>query len=273
MRSVFFTSIKQVEHSQKPSGFKWPKIIAPYININKQIPVGAEGFIHFVHPSAARTGSLNHLRSTGGLSNTAARASFEGPLSQGSGSWLLSARRSYMNLVDWFNNRNLIAWGLDNRFLKEDFVYTHHISEISDEPDQDFIIRPFANHNRVLHLKARQWFDLDYNSDWHFTAGVTANYYKTEYFEDSHTHPLHEWNSQTLQTDFFLQSDWTPFRPLNVQLGNRLHWYRDGNRLRWSPRIKMILFPDRAVTLTGGYSRNHQFLHHITLQTACQKCG
>ncbi|MFV1981816.1 MAG: hypothetical protein ACC655_11730, partial [Rhodothermia bacterium] len=38
---------------------------------------------------------------------------FEGPLSDGRGSWLLSARKSYMNAIDWFNNDELIAVGLN----------------------------------------------------------------------------------------------------------------------------------------------------------------
>lgn len=60
-----------------------------------------------------RTGSQTTLRAAAGLSNTAVRATAEGPLGNGRGSWLLSGRHSYLDALDWFNNGALIAQGLD----------------------------------------------------------------------------------------------------------------------------------------------------------------
>ncbi len=59
-----------------------------------------------------RTGSLNEFQSSIGISNTTVNGTFEGPLGERS-SWLLSARTSYMDQLPWFNNSNLIQWGLD----------------------------------------------------------------------------------------------------------------------------------------------------------------
>ena len=72
-----------------------------------QAPPG--GTLSFV----TRTGSQTDLRLQTGLSNTALKATLEGPLWGGRGSWLLSGRRSYINAVDWFNNASIIAQGLD----------------------------------------------------------------------------------------------------------------------------------------------------------------
>lgn len=60
-----------------------------------------------------KTGSLNEFGGTFGLSNSAYRLSLDGPIKKGKSSWLISARKSYLNTVDWFNNNNLIKWGLD----------------------------------------------------------------------------------------------------------------------------------------------------------------
>ncbi|MCH8961798.1 MAG: carboxypeptidase-like regulatory domain-containing protein [Bacteroidetes bacterium] len=60
-----------------------------------------------------RTGSQTDTRLTTGLSNTALKATLEGPLWGGRGSWLVSGRHSYLNAIDWFNNDGLIAQGLD----------------------------------------------------------------------------------------------------------------------------------------------------------------
>jgi hypothetical protein len=46
------------------------------------------------------------------LSSTALSATVDGPLWDGRGSWLLSARRSYLDAVDWLGNDELIAQGV-----------------------------------------------------------------------------------------------------------------------------------------------------------------
>lgn len=60
-----------------------------------------------------RTGSQTKNEVTAGLSNTAYKATLEGPIAGGKGSWLISGRHSYMNTINWFNNQKLIAWGLN----------------------------------------------------------------------------------------------------------------------------------------------------------------
>jgi len=60
-----------------------------------------------------RSGSRHSFAGRLALTNTSASSTFEGPISDGRGSWLLSARRSYMNAVNWFNNEALIATGLN----------------------------------------------------------------------------------------------------------------------------------------------------------------
>jgi hypothetical protein len=62
---------------------------------------------------ATRTGSQSDVHASIGLNTTSGRASLEGPLFDGRGSWLFSGRRSYLNAFDWFNNAELIGLGLD----------------------------------------------------------------------------------------------------------------------------------------------------------------
>ncbi len=60
-----------------------------------------------------KTGSLNKFNLSTGISNTSYRATADGPLIRGKASFLLSGRISYMNELNWFNNSDLIEWGLD----------------------------------------------------------------------------------------------------------------------------------------------------------------
>jgi len=80
-----------------------------------------------------RTGSRNRIIGTSGISNTSINTTLEGPIG-GRSSWLVSARTSYLDLANWFNNSDLIQWGLDiNR--------PRRIA--GDEPDfTDLVLRP-----------------------------------------------------------------------------------------------------------------------------------
>lgn len=60
-----------------------------------------------------RTGSQEQAGGFLGASSTSVRGTLEGPLGGGRGSWLVSARQSYLDDVDWFGNSDLIAQGLD----------------------------------------------------------------------------------------------------------------------------------------------------------------
>ncbi len=60
-----------------------------------------------------KTGSLNQISASAGLSNTAFNATLQGPIIPGKVSWLFSGRTSYMNSLNWFQNKELIAYGLN----------------------------------------------------------------------------------------------------------------------------------------------------------------
>jgi hypothetical protein len=60
-----------------------------------------------------RSGSLQITDNEAGNSNTSIKATIGGPIQKGKSSWLISARSSYMNQVNWFQNNKLVRWGLD----------------------------------------------------------------------------------------------------------------------------------------------------------------
>lgn len=60
-----------------------------------------------------KTGSLNRFNSSAGLSNTAFNTTLHGPVIPGRSSWFFSGRTSYLNTLNWFQNDELIAFGLN----------------------------------------------------------------------------------------------------------------------------------------------------------------
>lgn len=99
-----------------------------------------------------KTGSLNKIQGTAGISNTSARLTLEGPIIKGSGSWLISGRNSYMNTVDWLNNSSLIEWGLDVDRSRE--VLSSELVNIESR-----LVRPVDSDARFFDLHGKVYFE------------------------------------------------------------------------------------------------------------------
>jgi hypothetical protein len=324
-----------------------------------------------------KTGSLDQLSGSAGLSNTSARISLEGPIQQGKSSWLISGRTSYMDTFNWFNNRDLVEWGLNvdrNRAVLDDnlidfesrlvtpnqtdasFFDMHaktyfetqsgnriiisgywggddtrqqsnrlYRSFSTNNPDNlqernvsttndwqnaagsikyqrwfgdqlyskttvgtsiyetsfskdDFtyidiaqtqgalqaFVFPFENQSVLNEIKAEQQLQLS-TEHWFGTSGISYHYYLGEYLEDSFERPGYFSSQSSHQIDTYFQLDYSGIKLVDLFGGMRLHYYSNGKFLRWSPRAKITLFPDSNLSLSGGYSKNHQFLNKISL--------
>lgn len=86
-----------------------------------------------------------------------------------------------------------------------------------------------------------------------------------EYLEHSFDRPGYFISQKAHQADLYTQLDYSGFPWLNVFGGLRLQYYSGGSYLKWSPRLKLKLFPDSPLSMGGGFSRNHQFLHNVSL--------
>ena len=146
-------------------------------------------------------------------------------------------------------------------FTKEDFSYTQ-INEPTGSL-QNFIY-PFDNKSVLNELKANQHLEF-YTDPWTFTGGISLHYFSGEYFEDSFDYPGYFRSQKTQQIDGYAQVDFSKWELLDVFAGTRVHYLTDGKYLRWSPRLKVHLFPDAKLSASVGYSRNHQFLNKVNL--------
>lgn len=97
-----------------------------------------------------RTGSRNEYRGKAGISNTAVNGTIEGPLGEKI-SWLLSARTSTMDQLNWFDNPSLIQWGLDIDRPRQ---------AISGEPDfTDLVLQPGPSSAQFLDLHGKAYLE------------------------------------------------------------------------------------------------------------------
>ena len=325
-----------------------------------------------------RTGSRNEFRYSVGMSNTSINGTFEGPLGEHS-SWLLSARGSYMDIASWFNNSDLIQWGLDinrpkriasdepdftdlvlrpgsasarfidvhskfyietvnagrfifsgyfggdrtsqdaqrrvrstdadrqftfedvktsNRwgnalisityedeiadgiyssimagfssyetdFEKDDFVYSR-VHYVNGTESITVFTYPFRNRSTMNEFKINQ--DIEYRRDrFSATGGAGWKYLIGSYSELSFDHSgfFSETNAHIAYT--YLQSTWNPLHSFEMNVGGRLYYYHLDKRFRAAPRVQIRVTPTPSLTLSAGYSINHQFLHRISLANA-----
>ena len=323
-----------------------------------------------------RTGSMNSLGVSAGASNTSVNATINGPIGK-RGSWLLSARSSYMDQISWFNNSDLIRWGLnidrpkkitgnltdftnnvvrtgdqstlfydfhgkfylegkkgdrfiisgylggndisqtaqrrtrslsgESRFVfedveaqnewlnalasiryereinrslfsstllgasaystdfgKDDFIY----SRISDSGGSESVlvfVYPFLNRSAMNEFRIHQDFQLALNR-LTLNTGANWSYYYAEYSEQSFDRPSYFSQTGAHLADLYVQSRWEPTSFLELQGGIRGHYYSLGNELAAAPRGQITLKPIGSIRLYGGYSKNYQFLHKVTLQ-------
>jgi len=347
----------------KSSGFFYDVTPAQY-----QAPLG--GTLSLI----TRTGSLNDIRGSIGISNTAIKSTLEGPIIGGKSSFLLSGRWSYLDQINWFNNAQMIEYGLDvNRpldlfvdpMIRHRFIRDISVDEINiqntdasfydlhgklylenksgtqfilsaylgnDEASQDYQRdeREFISNNTTLN----QWdnisvtgqihtqFGNKYNSSTSLGYTSYSSYYHKDDFEFPSTtnvssqrvdsviiQPLNLENEiyqfdfkQTLSVplkkgklelglsysdfdvryielgltresfisrrtsqlfDVFQQLDINALRELKLSIGNRLHYFSNGQYLRWSPRLKLTYQVNDDFSFGSGFSRNYQFMNRL----------
>lgn len=151
-----------------------------------------------------RNGSLQRTNAAAGISNTSVKVTADGPLKKGKSSWLLSARSSYMNQLEWFNNDQLIRWGLDIKRPASEVSSAQNInSELVTPRDSD--VYYFDIHGKLTFEQqdgsrtlASLYFGGDRTSQ---QAGrLTRNRSADEQFQTTEVETKNRWNNFAFST-------------------------------------------------------------------------
>lgn len=154
----------------------------------------------------------------------------------------------------------------ETEFNKDDFVYSRVSSDTGNESVTIFTY-PFRNRSSMNELKINS--DLDYKGRWGSAVlGGTWRYYLGSYSESSFDRPSFFSETTAHLVDLYLHTEWTPMPFLELNAGIRGHYYSSGDHFLFAPRIQARVTPVEFVSLFGGYSVNHQFLHRVSLQNA-----
>lgn len=324
-----------------------------------------------------RPGSKHDFRVHAGMTTATFSGTVEGPLAAGKGSWLLSARRSYLDTVDWFNNNKLVAIGLgvarensgtrrvpvDERtlvagvpsatffdihakveqessrgatfqisaylggdrtlqtgeriialnpqrqdprirsavtssddwgnaalsvhyrsavtpngfsntyagftryhgsFRKDDFFY--RLPTAGNGPPQ-LLFAPFLNDNSLAETRLAHESSVTLSPTLAGSMGFSAQRLVATYDELSALRQEYQTDQQAWQIDLFGELS-EHFPGFSTTLGIRPQYFSAGNYLRWSPRITLVALTTDPASVSVGYTRNHQFVHHLYIENA-----
>jgi hypothetical protein len=147
-----------------------------------------------------------------------------------------------------------------SRFSTDYFLYVRP----GDGSGPQFSYDAFSNDNVLTEatLTHRLGIMPPHPGEW--TVGYGASLYDVVYEETAAFRNPFRGTQTSLQADLFGQYD-RSVGSLALQAGLRTHYYSEGEYLRFSPRLQVHLWPDKPVTLGAGYTRNHQFLHRLSL--------
>lgn len=149
----------------------------------------------------------------------------------------------------------------DSRYAKDDFEFQFRQDESGPNRDSS-ITAQLSLENSLTEFTAHQSFYTTFEG-FSMKYGIKYSDFDVEYAEISLLRNSFS-NRRTSQlVDLYHQLDYNGLEQVNFYLGNRLHYFSNGQYLRWSPRAKIQFFPESMISAGLGFSRNYQFMHQL----------
>ncbi len=177
-----------------------------------------------------------------------------------------TASASFNNLLsdNTFSETSIGISIYNSEYFKGDFEYQfRRESNDPDEPPTNFsFLGNLTLENSLQEFSAKQTFHTS-------LGGVTMDYginysdFDVEYVERSLARQSFRSRRTSQLVDVFHQLDINSLGPVQLSIGNRVHYFSNGQYTRWSPRIKTEFTLDEPLTLSLGYSKNHQFINRL----------
>lgn len=177
-----------------------------------------------------------------------------------------SARHQRSLTSSVYSNTTLAVSAYETYFSKDDFLYTN-TTNLGESVQTTVFTYPLTNRSTMNRGKVDQTFDI-ITDNLNFKTGFTGIYHRGEYHESSFDRSQFYTRVSALQADLFFQTDFSPSEFINLQTGVRTHYYTAGDHFKISPRLKAGLFEDEKISLSLGYSKNHQFINRIGFSNA-----
>lgn len=160
-----------------------------------------------------------------------------------------------------FSESSIGLSNYESQYTKDDFEFQFRQDEAGPNRDSS-ITAQLSLENSLTEFTAHQSFYTTFEG-FSMKYGIKYSDFDVEYAEISLLRNSFR-NRRTSQlVDLYHQVDITGIDQMNINLGNRFHYFSNGQYLRWSPRAKVQFFPESMVSAGLGFSRNYQFMHQL----------
>lgn len=170
------------------------------------------------------------------------------------------------NLTDRLYNTTMAGVSAyETEFEKDDFVYTR-VENSGDTKNISVFTYPYQNRSVMNEVKLNQELEFKASSSFSAILGGSWRYYLSEYSEISFDRSSYLLKTDAHLADAYLQTSWSPHSRIKLNAGSRFYYYNINSELLYAPRFQGRFTMSPAISLTVGYSINHQFLHRVSIQ-------
>lgn len=149
-----------------------------------------------------------------------------------------------------------------SEYLKDDFPFSVRGANNGGVFDS-VLIQPLSLDNSVKQVEIKQGFTTQLASG---TANFGINYidFDVRYTELGNVRESFISRRTSQLVDLYAQFDHSINNEVRLNAGSRLHYFSNGQYLRFSPRIKLSIKESDALSFGFGFSRNYQFINRLT---------
>ena len=147
-------------------------------------------------------------------------------------------------------------------FSKEDFTYQRPGGGV----DPILFISPFRNASELNHGYIN--LDVEPGEMRNVRAGIAHHRHRTAYLEQSLNRDEFFSVTDSWLHEAYIEHNWSHDDLFELNSGLRIHLFTNGDYLRASPRLSMLLLPESRIPFSLGYAVTHQFMHKLGFYNA-----
>ncbi len=164
----------------------------------------------------------------------------------------------------FYSSTNIGFTTYSSSFRKDDFEFPEIRETNNGLRIDSVIIQPLNLSNEIRQFDVRQTISKKLQKgDLEF--GISYSDFEVRYTEIGVSSNSFESRRTSQLVDLFQQFDFDATEKLQVSIGNRLHYFSNGEYLRLSPRLKASYQWNEDLSLSSGFSRNYQFMNRLQI--------
>jgi hypothetical protein len=171
----------------------------------------------------------------------------------------------YTRLGSKFSSSTNIGYtAYSSNYYKDDFAFPEGRETNDGFRIDSVIIQPLNLQNEILQFDFKQTF-ISQLQNGSLELGISYSDFDVRYTEIGRSASSFRSRRTSQLIDLFQQLDLDASNHLKLSVGNRLHYFSNGDYLRLSPRLKLSYLINEELTFGSGFSKNYQFINRLSI--------